>query len=537
MHVAQVVLAVGAPLLVTQLAVVLIGAAVVGYVCHRIGLIPIVGYLVVGVITGPNALGLVEDADLVEQAGEIGVIFLLFAIGLELSGDQLRRMGSLLLGGGSLQVGLTVAAIVVIGLVIDVPVKVGVYTGFLVALSSTAIVLKLLSERGETNSPTGQVAVSFLIFQDIAVVVMVLIVPMLGEGGGSAGEIVEATIKSLVLIVGVLIATRYVVPPLLGAVSRNTNNEEFLIAVLAIAVGIGYLVTLLDLSASLGAFIAGLVVSSGPHRERATQYVTPFQIVFSAVFFASIGMRLDPEFFFEEIDRIVVFAAIMVVVKVITTGVAAKALKRPWPIVASSALLLAQLGEFSFVLETAGREAGLTPFDREDGAQIFIAASVLLFALTPALFKLGQIAKVRLEERFPPPGGAIVEDAVVVLTTTGRAPKLVAAIEEAHPGTPVLVADASALSGPSSQPDGARPSVKLVVIDSFAAAEADLVIDLAREADPPIPVLVRAPTMLDVDHLHDIDGVQLVIDEVASADSFRDAVIEALLPTDGHGAH
>ena len=204
------------------------------------------------------------------------------------------------------------------------------------------------------------------------------------------------------MIVGVLIATRYVVPPLLSAVSRNTNNEEFLLAVLAIAMGVGYLVTLLGLSASLGAFIAGLVVSSGPHRERATQYVAPFQILFSAVFFASIGMLLDPQFFFDEIGRILLFAAIMVIVKVITSGVAARVLRQPWPIVASSALLLAQLGEFSFVLEKAGREAGLTPFDREDGAQIFIAASVLLLGLTPALFKAGQVAKARLEERFPP---------------------------------------------------------------------------------------------------------------------------------------
>lgn len=537
MHTTQPLLAVGAPLLVTQLAVVLIGAAVTGYICHRIGLIPIVGYLLVGVITGPNALALVEDADLVEQAGEIGVIFLLFAIGLELSGDQLRRMGSLLLGGGTLQVGLTVVAIVLIGLLVDVPVKVGVYTGFLVALSSTAIVLKLLSERGETNSPTGQVAVAFLIFQDIAVVMMVLVVPMLGEGGGSVGDIVEATLKSLVIIAGVLIATNYVVPPLLGAVSRHTNNEEFLLAVLAIAMGIGYLVTLLDLSASLGAFIAGLVVSSGPHRERATQYVAPFQILFSAVFFASIGMLLDPEFFIDNLGRIILFAVIMVVVKVVTSGIAARALGRPWPIVASSALLLAQLGEFSFVLEKAGRDAGLTPFDRDDGAQVFIAASVLLFALTPALFKAGQTVKARLEQRFPPPADEATADAVVVLTSTGRAPNLVAAIEEAHPGTPVSVADASAVTASRARPADERPPVKLLVVDSFAAAEADLVIDRARQADPPIPVLVRAPNALDVDHLRDVDGVELIVDDEASAAVFRHAVLRALESNDGHGSH
>ena len=532
----ELVLAVGAPLLVTQLAIVLIGAALIGYLCNRVGLIPIVGYLLVGVVTGPNALGLVEDTDLVEQAGEVGVIFLLFAIGLELSGDQLRRMGALLLVGGMLQVGLTVGVITVIGLIFDVPVKVGIYSGCLVALSSTAIVLKLLSERGETNSPTGQVAVAFLIFQDIAVVVMVLLVPMLGEGGGSAGDILEATIKSLILIVGVLIATNYVVPPLLAAVSRQTNNEEFLLAVLAIAVGIGYLVTLLDLSASLGAFIAGLVVSSGPHRERATQYVGPFQIVFSAVFFASIGMLLDPEFFFDNLGRVILFAVAMVGVKVVTTGVAARALGRPWPIVGSSALLLAQLGEFSFVLEGAGSEAGLMPFDRDDGAQIFIAASVLLFALTPVLFKAGQLAKSRLEVRFPFGLQHTAPESVVVLSTSGRAPRLINAIETAHPGTPVIVADASAMSTPSSQAEGERPPVRLVVIDSVVAPAADIVITRARQADPPIPVVVRAPTELDVDHLRELSGVELVVDETESARAFHDAVLAALVPADGHGS-
>jgi CPA2 family monovalent cation:H+ antiporter-2 len=455
----------------------------------------------------------------------------LFSIGLELTGDQVRRMGGLLLGGGSIQVGLTVAVITVIGLAFDVPVKVGVYSGCLVALSSTAIVLKLLSERGETGSPTGDVAVAFLIFQDIAVVLMVLVVPMLGDGGGGVGEIVEATLKSLVLIVGVLIATKYVVPPLLSTVSRHANNEEFLLAVLAIAMGVGYLVTLLDLSASLGAFIAGLVVSSGPHRERATQYVMPFQILFSAVFFASIGMLLDPDFLLDELGKVLLFAGLIVVIKVVTTGVAARVLRTSWPIVASSALLLAQLGEFSFVLERAGRDVGLTPFDRADGAQTFIASSVLLFALTPALFKAGQVLKVRLEARFePPPGETPGSDAVVIVGSAERTPRLVQIIEAERPGVPIVVADTSAVGAGRAASDDDRPAVALLVIDNFFGHLADGALERASSAKPPIPVIVRAPTSLDVDHLRDMDGVRLIVDETEADGAFINAVLTTLGP-------
>ena len=259
----------GAPPLVTQFAVVLIGAAVVGYLCQRVRLIPIVGYLATGALLGPYALGVVESTELVDQVAEIGVIFLLFAIGLELSGDQLKRMGPLMFGGGAVQVVATVAVVTGLTALAGADVKTGIYTGCLVALSSTAVVLKILSGNAQTGSPTGQVAVAFLIFQDIAVVVMVLVVPLLGTGGGGVGDIASVLLRSAVIIVVVMVGTRRLVPKILGAVSARTNDEEFLLAILAIAVGIAWLVTVFGLSASLGAFIAGLVVSSGPHRTRA----------------------------------------------------------------------------------------------------------------------------------------------------------------------------------------------------------------------------------------------------------------------------
>lgn len=513
----------GAPPLVTELAVVLVGAALVGYLCQRIGLIPIVGYLAAGAVLGPNALGIVSSTELVDQAAEIGVIFLLFAIGLELSGDQLKRMGPLMFGGGALQVLLTIGVVVGLSLAAGIDIKSGIYTGCLVALSSTAVVLKILASRGTTGSPTGQVAVAFLIFQDIAVVVMVLVVPLLGDGGGSAGDIVSVLARSAVIIVVVLVATRRLVPGILAAVSRRTNEEEFLLAILAIAVGIAWLVTLFGLSASLGAFIAGLVVSSGPHRERATRYVEPFQVLFAAIFFASIGMLLDPQFLIENLPEVVTLVVVIIIVKVLTAGLAARLLRQPWPVVAASGLLLAQLGEFAFVLEKSGREAGLTPFgEGETGSQTFVAASVVLFAITPAFYAAGQRILAATARRKP------VEAArrAVVLADAARGPRISEMVKAADPDIEVSVADGSALSGPTASPQ--RMRVDLLVVDASAGEAVASVVRDALTADPPVPTIIRAGVRLDLDDVSKPERLNLVIDEVLGDDELARRIAKSL---------
>lgn len=392
------VLAVGAPPLVEEFAITVAAAAVFGYLAQRIGLVSIVGFLAAGVLIGPNALGWIDDLVLVEQMGEIGVIFLMFFIGLELSGEMLKKMGSLLFGGGALQVGLTIALVTGIGVAFGVNTKSAIYTGCLVALSSTAVVLKMLSSRNETNTPTGEVAVAFLIFQDIAVVILVLLVPKLGDDGGGIGEVVWATGRAVIVIALVVVVAKWVIPPILDRVARYTDEEEFLLAVLALAGGVAYGVTLFGLTASLGAFVAGLVVAAGAHRERATKNILPFQVLFAAIFFASIGMLLDPQTIVDLWPVILFFCVVVVGVKLIGTGIAASAFRRPLPVVAASSFVLAQVGEFAFILEKIGREAGLTPADRgEDGSQVFIAVTVVLIAITPLLFTVGRRVQRSME--------------------------------------------------------------------------------------------------------------------------------------------
>jgi CPA2 family monovalent cation:H+ antiporter-2 len=385
------ILAVGAPPLVQEFAITVAAAAVFGYLAQRVGLVSIVGFLVAGVAIGPNALGWIDDLELVEQMAEIGVIFLMFYIGLELSGDMLRKMGSLLFGGGALQVGLVIMLVTGVAVLLGVDIKPAIYTGCLIALSSTAVVLKLLSTNGETNTPTGSVAVAFLIFQDIAVVLLVLLVPMLGDDGGDVGEIVWATARALIVILLLIIVAKWVIPLILDRVAEHTDGEEFLLAVVALAGGVAYAVTLFGLTASLGAFVAGLVVAAGPHRDRATKNIMPFQALFAAVFFASIGMLLDPNTVLDLWPVILFFCALVVVIKLVSTGIAAKVFGQPSPVAVASSFVLAQVGEFAFILEKIGRDAGLTPADRgDDGSQVFIAVTVVLIALTPLLYSTGR---------------------------------------------------------------------------------------------------------------------------------------------------
>ena len=347
------------PTLVAALAIVVVAAAIFGYLAQRIGLVSIVGFIVAGIVIGPYALGFIaDDFELVEAMGEIGVIFLMFFIGLELGGDLIQKLGALLFGGGAIQVTLTIALVAVIAAIFGVDLKTGIYTGFLVALSSTAVVLKLLSSRNETASPTGEVSVAFLIFQDIAVVILVLIVPMLGGEGGSLGAIVFALVKALLLIGLVLVVSKWIIPPILDAVWERADEEIFLLVILALAAGIAYGVTLVGLTASLGAFVAGLVISGGEHRERATGIILPFQALFAAIFFASIGMRLDPSVLLETWWVVLLFSVVVLIVKFIGVGTAAAVFKRPLPVVVSSASYWPRLGNSRLFWRISGASPG-----------------------------------------------------------------------------------------------------------------------------------------------------------------------------------
>jgi len=398
----------GPPAFLTSTAVLVVAAALVGYVSVRLKVVPIVGFLVAGVLIGPTQLGLISEVATVEAAAEVGVIFLLFIIGIEFSLERLAALRTWIALGGALQVGLTVLSVMAVCTAFGVPWRDGLFTGFLVSLSSTAIVLKLLGESRETGTTRGRLAVSLLVFQDLAVVAMVLLVPLLGvseEGGASTGDLVVALLSAVGVIAAVLLVARRLLPPMLERVAGTCSPEVFLLTVLAICFGTAYVTSVAGVSVSLGAFLAGLLVSESRLSSQALGEILPLQILFSAVFFVSVGMLLDVRFVLANLPVVLLSVVVVVLVKVATTWLAVSVLRRTGPGLSAgsalgTALLLAQIGEFSFVLQTSGLDAGLSPAGLgEDGAQAFIAASVLLLLATPALAALGRRVEQRIQAR------------------------------------------------------------------------------------------------------------------------------------------
>ncbi len=302
-----------APPFLVETATLIVAGAVVAYVGYRLGLVPIVGFLLTGVLIGPHGLGLIQDQEMVDALAEVGVILLLFTIGIEFSLEKLARIQRLIFGGGGFQVVLTTAATAGVLALFGVPWQAGVFTGFLVALSSTAIVLKLLGSRGEQNAPHGQVALGLLIFQDLAIIVMVLLVPMLAGAGGSALDIGWALVKAGLVIAAVLLGARRVMPAVLERVARTCSQELFLLSVIALCFGTAWLTSLAGVSVALGAFLAGLIVSESRFSEHAFGEIMPLQILFSATFFVSVGMLLDVGFLFTNLPLVIgVVVAVLV---------------------------------------------------------------------------------------------------------------------------------------------------------------------------------------------------------------------------------
>lgn len=405
--------AAGTPPFFAEVAALLVATALVAYVGQRFGILPIVSFLLTGALIGPHALGLVQDEALIEAAAEVGVILLLFTIGIEFSLEKLARIKRIIFLGGGLQVVAVIALVTGLLSLAGVDVRTGVFTGCLVALSSTAIVMKLLSSRGEMGTPEGQSALGILIFQDLAVVAMVLLVPMLGGTGATAAEIGLALVKAIVIVAVVLLVARRLMPRVLEAVARTCSQEIFLLSVVAVCFGTAYLTSLAGVSLSLGAFLAGLVVSESRFSQLAFAEILPLQILFSASFFLSVGLLLDPRFLLEHPLLVLSMIAAVLAIKVVTTGISLLVLGYRAASAGVAALLLGQIGEFSFVLERAGREVGLVPAGlAEGGPEAFIAATVTLMVMTPFVYPWAEKRLARMPAAPAPPPGAAPEPGV-----------------------------------------------------------------------------------------------------------------------------
>jgi CPA2 family monovalent cation:H+ antiporter-2 len=374
-------------------------SAFVVFILGRLRVSSIVGFLVAGAILGPHGFSFIEDVHKVELLAEIGVILLMFTIGLEFSMKNLMMLRSQVLGGGLLQVILTTGAVILLSFfILKQGLNEAVFDGFLVALSSTAIVIKLLMDRAEINAPHGRASVGILIFQDLCVVPFMLFVPVLAGDGGGIKEITFTMFKAAIVVGIVLFAARWAVPHMLHEVVRTRSRELFVITIILLCIGTAFLTSKLGLSLALGAFLAGIVISESEYASQAISDILPFKESFMGLFFISVGMLMNTGFFVDNIFTIIMVVVGILILKSITGMISAAAAGQSMRVSVQTGFYLSQIGEFSFVLALAGKEAGLLT---ENAYQMFLSASVFTMLLTPFIIRVSPTMSGWVVSRLP----------------------------------------------------------------------------------------------------------------------------------------
>jgi len=366
-----------------QSLVIIFGlSAVVVFILGKFRIPSIIGFLAAGALLGPYGLELIENVHLVEIFAEIGVVLLLFTIGLEFSLKGLMQLRKAIFVGGFFQVSITALVAFAVVHYSGFNIAQSVIMGMLVSLSSTAIVLKLLADRAEIDSPHGRVSLGVLIFQDFCVVLFILIVPMLKGSNGNAKDIIIVLAESLIFIAVVILAARWLVPLLLHQIVHTRMRELFVISIIFICLGTAYMTYKLGFSLALGAFIAGLVISESEYSYQAISDILPFKDSFNGLFFISIGMLMDINFFLSHALVIILIVSGIIAGKTVLSTLAVLLSQNNLRVSFHSALILSQIGEFAFVLAVTALKEGLIS---DNMYQMFLSSSIITMLLTPLL--------------------------------------------------------------------------------------------------------------------------------------------------------
>ncbi len=380
---------------------ILLGAAMVlGAVAERLHQNAIVGYLLAGMFVGPHALGWVTSQEDIFGMAEMGVALLLFAIGLEFSPPRLLSLGRLPLIAGPVQVLLTMVAAAAASLAMGLETAAAMVMGALLALSSTASVLRLLNDRAEIDSPYGRISLGILLVQDVAVVPLMLIVTVLVRGGTASAMVWELSVAlgSAGLLVGAFyLVFNYVVPRLLRLRTLGRNRDLPILLAVVMALGSAWMAQQLGLSPALGAFVAGVLLGVSPFAVQIRADIQPVQTVLVTLFFASVGMFADANWLVGHLGLVLLLAAAIAGGKACLTALIVRACGQPLQFAVASGLCLAQVGEFSFVLAIIARgDQGTPGLLSEDTFRAFVSATILTLLLTPYFVAFAPRARVWL---------------------------------------------------------------------------------------------------------------------------------------------
>lgn len=502
-------------------------ALAVTFVCRSMAIPTIVGFLFTGILAGPGGFGLVGSGSDVHDLAETGLICLLFSIGLEFSLKRVMEIRVLALAGGTIQVAATIALGGLFAHGYGLPANQALFLGFLLALSSTAIVLKLLQEKAWTESPHGRLSIGILIFQDIMVVPLMLLTPILaGTGANVTGALYLLALKAAGVVLGVLAATRWIVPKALYQVAKQRSPELFVLGIVVTALSVTWLTTIMGLSPALGAFLAGLIVSESEYSHQALGNVLPFRDLFTSFFFVSIGMLVDIAYVRDHVMVLTAAAVGVTLMKFLAAGGAAVALGLPLRAAVLAGLALSQVGEFAFVLSEVGARLGLIV---PGVYKFFLGISVLTMMATPFLLAAADtFAGLALRLPFPKriktglrPGAPSAQDTglrnhviIVGFGITGRnldqaasmagIPRIIIEMNpvtvktEQAKGLPIFFGDASQV--PVLEHAGIRHARVLVIVISDPSAIGGI-IDRALGLNPKLHVIARTRFASDIEPL------------------------------------
>jgi CPA2 family monovalent cation:H+ antiporter-2 len=535
-------------------------AILVIFICSRAYIPATVGFLITGIIGSPHGFALIRSVEEVEILAEIGVILLLFTIGIEFSMENLLRVRRSVLVGGTAQVFITILAIFLVALKSGFSIGQSLFAGFLISLSSTAIVLKILQDRAEIESPRGRTVLAILIFQDIIVVPMMILIPFLaGLSAEGAGTAVLGLVQGTAVIVLVILSARWLVPKLLFLIARTRIKELFLLSIIFICFSVAFLTYHVGLSLALGAFLAGLIISETEFSHETLGSIIPFKDVFMSLFFVSIGMLLDIGFFFHHPLQVLSMTFLIIIAKGLLALLAVLLLGLPLRIAVLVGLSLCQVGEFSFILFMKGVDLGLL---QGDYYQLFLNIAVISMGLTPLMISLSYglanlAVKVPLPNRLltglrpemiseSSPDGPRKNDHLIIvgfglngknLAETTRATGIPYLIIEMNPetvlkekkrGEPIFYGDATREEVLKSA-GLAKGRILVIVIADPAATRR--IVGTARKMNPKITIIARTRFVSEMEGLIRAGADEVIPEEFeTSVEIFSRVLTKYLIP-------
>ena len=544
--------------LLKDIVIIFVLSVVVLYLFQRIKVPTIVGFFITGILAGPGGLGLISAVSEVQFLAEIGVIFLLFTIGIEFSLEKFSQLKRSVLIGGSLQVILTFLAVFTLAYLIGISIRESIFIGFLISLSSTAIVLKLLQDKDEIDSPHGRTAFGILIFQDIAVIPMILLTPLLvGVRGDADVPLIILALEIAGIILFAIVGAKWIIPWVLYQIARLQNRELFILVVIAICMSVTWLTTIIGLSTALGAFLAGLIISNSEYSHQALGSILPFRDVFLSFFFISIGMLLNVNLFFQDIILIILLVIGVLLIKSLISSIVTAILGFSFRIIILVGLILSQIGEFSFILAVTGIQYNLLS---QSSYQIFLSLAVVTMAITPFVMSsspyiINYLLKLPVPDKLKTGTYPMrisekvdIEDHVIItgygingrnLAKAAKTadipyiiiemnPEIVRKEKEEHES--IYYGDATHETVLQHANIGNARVLVIAISDPFATRR---IVESARRLNEGIYIIVRTRYIQDMDELHQLGADEVIPEEFeTSVEIFSRVLVKYLVPTE-----